>query len=151
MNVMQDSATHRFGFTFITLAHHWRREIERELNKHGFTDATWRPLIHLDQGGDGITQSELASRLGLDTSTLVRLIDLLEARGLIERRIDPGDRRARLIDLTLSGRQEVARIRACILPLEADFLSDLGPSQVDTLLQALENVANRLREGGEKE
>ena len=145
------SAYDRFGFSFVTLAHHWRREIERELSKLGFTDATWRPLIHLSEGGDGITQSELALRLGLDGSSLVRLIDLLEARGLIERRVDVMDRRARLIDLTEAGRVEVAKIRARILPVERNLLKGLPEAEVQSMLAAFEGIAARLREGGETE
>ena len=76
----------RFGFAFITLARQWHRVVDTRLAEAGLSDATWRPLVHLAEGGDGISQRDLAARISLDTSTLVRLLDLLEARGLVERR-----------------------------------------------------------------
>ena len=137
-----------FGFRFITLARAWRRRIDQELALEGFSDATWTPLIHLAALGDGISQTELAERVGIDGSSLVRLIDMLAARGLIERRIPPNDRRARLIFLTPNGRQEVVRLRKRLLRIEHEMLSDIGDESLAHLLADLETIANRVARGG---
>src|SRR3546814_3268371 len=77
------------------------------LNAHlataGLPDATWIPLVHLSETGGGITQKELAALVGIDGSSLVRLIDILCRKGLVERRADESDGRARLIHLTPAG------------------------------------------------
>ena len=135
---------HRFGFAFITLARQWRHNIEKCLHEAGLTDATWAPLVHLARAGGGIRQTDLAARVGLDTSTLVRLLDLLEARGLIERRIDPGDRRARQLFLTPAGDREVANIQARIWSAEEAFLSDLSAPDIDSMLGHFDTIAARL-------
>lgn len=133
----------RFGFRFVTLARQWRRRIDAELARVGLTDASWTPLIHLAEGGDDISQSELAERVGLDGSSLVRLIDLLEARGLIERRVDPADRRARRIVLTEAGHAEVTRIRARLHAVEAEMLADLDDETLEAMLAAFARIAAR--------
>ena len=114
MTTHLDPERARFGRYFVTLARQWRRAVEGALAGAGLTDATWSPLIQLAEGGDGISQTELAHRLGLDGSSLVRLIDLLEARGFVARELDAQDRRAKRLVLCPAGREEVARVRAAL-------------------------------------
>ncbi|MDF3853763.1 MarR family winged helix-turn-helix transcriptional regulator [Paracoccus sp. P2] len=133
-----------FGRYFVTLGRQWRRAVEQALAPAGLTDATWAPLIHLAEGGDGISQTELAARLALDGSTLVRLLDLLEGRGLVERRPDPADRRARRILLTAAGRDEVARLRRLLDRIEAELLADLDDAALDEMLRHLSRIEARI-------
>lgn len=58
----------------------------------------------------GISQRALADRLGLLPSRLVMLVDELEARGLVERRDDPRDRRSYALHLTEQGRAALADV-----------------------------------------
>lgn len=51
----------------------------------------------------GVDQRTLARSIGFDTSTIANVIDRLESRGLVERRLDPADRRVRLLSLTPEG------------------------------------------------
>ncbi|MCA0941307.1 MarR family transcriptional regulator [Yangia mangrovi] len=133
----------RFGFAFVTLARQWHRVVDKRLAEAGLSDATWRPLVHLAEGGDGISQRDLAARISLDTSTLVRLLDLLETRGFVERRVDPSDRRARRIHLTEEGRTELARIRAMLLQAERELLADIADDETSAMLDAFSRIAVR--------
>lgn len=135
-----------FGFRFAILARRWRRAVERNLEKAGLTDATWAPLIHLSETGDGVTQKDLAGRVGIDGSSLVRLLDILERRGFIVRRVDTDDRRARLIFLTEPGRHAVADIRRVLARTDADLLADLSDTEVEDMLAAFDRIASRLKE-----
>src|SRR5690606_28563719 len=90
----------RFGICFSILARRWRQGIEAHLAAMGLTDASWMPLVHLHESGGGITQKALASLIGIDQSSLVRLLDILCQQGLVERRQDETDGRARLVHLT---------------------------------------------------
>ncbi|MFD1198012.1 MarR family winged helix-turn-helix transcriptional regulator [Brucella gallinifaecis] len=142
-----------FGFRFVVLARRWRRFVDDRLAKSGLSDATWTPLVHLDGVEDGITQTELAARIGLDTSSLVRLLDILCARGLVERRVDSNDRRARRLHLTPAGKAEVTRIRRLLLAAEAELLSDSSDDEIADLLRVLDRIAQRietLRPGASK-
>ncbi|MBW6416867.1 MarR family winged helix-turn-helix transcriptional regulator [Celeribacter sp. PS-C1] len=134
-----DPAKTLFGFQFVTLSRRWRKVIHSELAKVGLTDATWAPLVHLD-AGDGISQTELADQLALDTSSLVRLLDILAERGFIERRVAPTDRRARLIYLTPEGHAEVARIKTHLNAVEDTLLAELSETEVAALLRAMDII-----------
>lgn len=133
-----------FGFLFVTLARRWRRAIDLALASSGLSDASWSPLIHLAQSGDGISQTELAARAGLDTSSLVRLLDRLTEAGLVERRVAPDDRRARLIFLTPRAGAEIARLRIRLSEIEAELLRDLSDDDVARLTGALRKIGRRI-------
>lgn len=146
----------RFGFLFVTLARGWRRVIDAELARTGLTDATWTPLVHLAIAGDGISQTELAARVGLDASTLVRLIDKLQKRGLLERQPDPNDRRARRLVLTPAGDEEVREIRQRLLEIEHELLAGLDDETMSVVVDALTHIelrveAHVLEQAGKKE
>ncbi len=135
-----------FGFRFVLLARAWRRELDHVLAGIGLTDATWAPLVHLDMLGDGISQKDLAWRVGIDGSSLVRLLDILARRGLIERRADPQDRRAKRIHLTEQGRAVLGDIRRTLAVTEDAMLDGLSDRQIAATLDLFDHVGMRLRE-----
>ena len=69
-----------------------RTEADRRARAHGMSRAQWVMLIRLDRQ-PGLSQKELAELLEVEPITVARLADRLEARGLLERRPDPADRR----------------------------------------------------------
>ncbi|KRA64317.1 MULTISPECIES: MarR family transcriptional regulator [Rhizobium/Agrobacterium group] len=85
----------------------WRRSIDESLSQLGLTEATWRPLIYISRAIQPLSQNALAEHLSLDRSSIVRLLDTLEASGFVVRRKDPSDRRVKRLQLTSRG-QEVA-------------------------------------------
>lgn len=145
MNNM-NSRRHRFGFNLSVLARQWRRGLEAGLAQAGLTDATWAPLLHLKESGDGITQKELAVRVGIDGSSLVRLLDILVNKGFVERKVDEQDRRARLIYLTAEGREAVKEIRRILAVSEAKFLSNVTPEELDQALDLFDRVGRQIKE-----
>lgn len=134
----------RLGFLMVTLVRQWRRQVEEQLLADGLTDATWAPLIHLRAWGDGVTQKELAERVGLDGSSLVRLLDILEGHGWVERRADPGDRRSKRIFLTDEGNGAVDRVRATMLQAELAMLQDLDDAEVEAMLAGMAKIQARM-------
>lgn len=136
----------RFGIMFSLLARRWRRAIEAHLAAAGLTDVTWIPLVHLKESGDGITQKELAALVGVDGSSLVRVLDILVRQGLIERRRCEADGRARLIYLTPGGEERVDEIRRELDKAEAAILSGLSDSDIDHLLAHFAIIDQRMTE-----
>lgn len=136
----------RFGIVFSLVARRWRRSIEAHLAAAGLTDATWVPLVHLKETGGGITQKELAALVGVDGSSLVRVLDILAREGLIERRRDDADGRARLIYLTPHGEGRVGEIRQELDKAEAVILSELSDSDIASLLVHFETIDRRMTE-----
>ncbi len=143
---MTDSSFPRsdFGITFSLLARRWRRVLERHLACAGRTDATWLPLVHLKQTGGGITQKELAILVGVDGSSLVRVLDILAREGLIERRRDETDGRARLIHLTALGQARVNEIRNDLCKVEENMLSGLSDKELAAMLAHFETINQRM-------
>src|ERR1051326_7295908 len=99
-----------FGFNIARLSRRLRQAVDAELQVYGLTEATWRPLAYVGRLGGGVRQKELATALSIEGPSLVRLLDNLERRGLIERREDETDRRGRGIYLTRAGRDLAVRV-----------------------------------------
>jgi MarR family transcriptional regulator, transcriptional regulator for hemolysin len=127
-------------FRLSRLTRRWRQVLDLEVQSAGLTDATWRPLLHLHLLGDGIRQKELAASVGIEGPSVVRLLDTLVAKGLIQRSEDAGDRRAKLLRLTPEGMLVVARIQKTVRDLDSELLT---PFTVDEITQ-LANFTLRL-------
>ena len=94
-----------------------RQEADRRARAHGMTRAQWVILIWLERQ-PGLSQKELAEILEVEPITVARLIDRLEARGMVERRADP-DGPAHLAPASAAprppGAAEIGRERADML------------------------------------
>ncbi|MCW2248406.1 MarR family transcriptional regulator for hemolysin [Azospirillum fermentarium] len=135
---------HRFGFRLVLLARRWRQAIDAELLAAGLTDAAWRPLIHLHRQGGGMRQKDLAAALGVDGSTVVRLIGLLEERGLLERHDDPADGRAKCLYLTDAGLRLVDTMQTMITAAEETLLSDFSDDELLMMMDAFDRLDSSL-------
>lgn len=130
------------------LTRRWRQALNCEFQAAGLTDATWRPLLHLHHLGDGVRQKDLAASVGIEGPSLVRLIDTLVAKGLVQRSEDSTDRRAKLLCLTPEGQLIVARIREIAAQHESRLLSPFSDSDIDRFGQfilSLESTVNGMR------
>jgi MarR family transcriptional regulator for hemolysin len=127
-----------FGFRVARIARRLRQAVDGELGAYGLTEATWRPLAYVGRLGDGVRQKELAAALGIEGPSLVRLLDSLERRGLIERREHEGDRRVRGIYLTPPGRELQRRVLRISDNIVQRVLAAADPDD----LEACERVFN---------
>jgi MarR family transcriptional regulator for hemolysin len=119
-----------FGFRISRIARRLRQAVDTELRAYGLTEATWRPLVYVARLGAGVRQKELAIALGIEGPSLVRLLDGLERRGLIERREDGSDRRARGIHLTPAGRALQRRVAKVSEAVQRRVLADVAPGDL---------------------
>ncbi len=95
----------------------------------------------------GRTQLALGHELGVDKSTLTSLLDRLEREGLVVRRADPRDRRARIPVVTDRGREVQERVARERERAEAAVLSALRPGERALLRDLLDRLAGA-GEGG---
>jgi DNA-binding MarR family transcriptional regulator len=93
---------------------------------------------------EGQSQQALAERLQIPPSRMVAFVDALQARGLLERRHNPLDRRARALHLTDEGRELLARAIALAIELEADLCAELSAVERAQLLELLQRVGRQL-------
>lgn len=86
----------------------------------------------------GIDQRTLARNIALDTSTTGGVVDRLEARGWLERRTSPQDRRARQLLLTRAGDQTLAETIPAMLRAQEQILAPLTESQRKVFMRMLQ-------------
>lgn len=122
----------------------WRRETDQALSDHGLSDATAIPLLVLSRQGDNVRQGVLADELGIEGPSLVRLIDLLQAEGLVERREDPTDRRAKTLHLTATGEAKVEEINRVLRRVRANLLKDIGSDELAITFATLQRIEQRV-------
>lgn len=124
-------------------AHGWRIALDRRLRPLGFSRSRWMVLLHVSRE-DGIAHCELAERLGIEAPTLVRLIDGMEAEGLLKRCASETDRRVKHLRLSPSGRKEVERIWATATDLRSEILSGLSKADINTTLNVLQEIQSKV-------
>ncbi|HEY0239643.1 MAG TPA: MarR family transcriptional regulator [Friedmanniella sp.] len=96
-------------------------------------------LLFLD-GREPESQQQAAARLRVDRTTMVGLLDGLEAKGLVARQADPRDRRRNVVALTEVGRQTLAQARAGSDEAERQLLGGLSSSEATQLRALLARV-----------
>lgn len=138
------SARADFGFRLFLVARLWRREIDEALGHYGLSAATWQPLAHVARLGEGIRQRDLAESLGIEGPSLVRLLDTLESQGLIERREDETDRRAKAVHLTADGRTLVEGIRGVTAEVRERLLAGIPDADMMLCLGLLGRVEQNI-------
>lgn len=123
----------------------WRRAIDRHLQPFGLTEATWLPLLHVARAAAPMRQKELAASLSLDGSSVVRLLDALEAAGLVERREQGSDRRAKAIVLTALGRSTVAEVELSVTQVREEALAGLSDAELLSTQATLLHILQALQ------
>jgi DNA-binding MarR family transcriptional regulator len=96
--------------------------------------------VNRDVGEPGIDQSDLAARLGIDHAHTSLLMDRLEKRGLLERRVNAKDRRARVVRLTARGEKLHARLYPIAFAGQNRILEVLEADERQILLDLLVRV-----------
>ena len=110
------------------------------LQAHDLAMWAYAVLLKLDESPLR-TQSALAQSIGADKTRIIGVLDDLEARGLIERRPDPADRRVRLLTLTKSGRRVRETVQSSIQRQEDTLLGHLSQTERRAFLRALQKLS----------
>lgn len=90
----------------------------------------------------GAQPSALASLMGVTAGNVTQIINALETRGLIERSVDPNDRRKVMISLTAEGRAAVVKAGGAYRDAYSGLLSELGPDRTDEFIALLDRAAS---------
>jgi MarR family transcriptional regulator for hemolysin len=124
----------------------WRRAADLRLQPFGLTEATWLPLVHIARAPAPPRQKDLAASMFVDSSSVVRLLDNLEAVGLIQRKEGETDRRAKTIHLTPRGRAIADKVETVSRRVRSDALAGLPEKDVETTIRVLQHIC-RVLEG----
>lgn len=108
----------------------------QEVGELGVTPVQYAALQRV-HNQPGIDQRTLARGIALDTSTTGGVVDRLEARGWMERRTSPEDRRARQLFLTTEGEATLAATLPAMLRTQEQLLAPLAPEQRETFMELI--------------
>lgn len=133
------------GFVIGDISRLIRRTFDKRAKVIGVTRPQWRVLTWL-QRHEGINQSALADTLELDAMTLCRMVDRLQAAEMVERRADPGDRRAWQLFLTPKGTALTAQLTPIGEQLLQEAMHDLSANDQEQLQHLLALVRRNLQD-----
>lgn len=136
----------RRAFTAILmpLARAYRRHVDRALASTGQSHATALAVMLLGRLGDGVRQGALAEELGVEAPSVVPLIDAMEREGLVERRVDPGDRRARTLHLSDAGRALAAEAELVTARVRTELFAGIPPEDIAATTRTLRRLSDAI-------
>ena len=132
------------AFAINDVARLLRTYADQRAAQFGMTRAKWAVLARLDRF-EGLKQAELTEMLDLQPISLTRLLDGLAGNGLIERRPDPEDRRAKRLFLTPAARPLLKHLTELGEDLMETALAGLPRGDVAALLGGLTAIKDNLR------
>lgn len=130
-------------FTMAQVNKQWRRTLDKALTPLGLTQAMWLPLLHLERDSGAMRQKDLAHSLALDSSSVVRLIDGLQAQGWVER-LDDADRRVKRIQLTLAGHAQVEVVKQVVSDMRTQVLQQVPETLQNAMLAAMHSMLDEM-------
>jgi MarR family transcriptional regulator for hemolysin len=137
-----------FGQLVTRVARHVRRALDKELCECGLSQATALPLLVLSRAGLNMRQGVIAEELGIEGPSLVRVVDMLIGEGLLTRREDPSDRRAKLLKLTVRGEERVLEIETAAQRMRNRMLADVTPADLAIAVGVLSKIEQSLVRDG---
>lgn len=121
----------------VTASRHWRRICQATLANYGISEACAVPLLMIVRLGDGVRQVTVAQASGLESPSLVRLLDQLCNAGFVCRTEDPNDRRAKALSLTERGRELAEAIESELVRLRHEVLQDIPTADLEAALRVV--------------
>jgi MarR family transcriptional regulator for hemolysin len=142
-NIM--TATPTLGQTFIALAtalpqasRAYRAGADKVAASYGLSEATGLPVLLIGRFGDaGVRPGVLADALGLEPSSLVRIVDQLIESGLLARHDDAHDRRAKILNLTEEGKKVASLMESALIPFRAKVFGKFSPADIAACARVL--------------
>jgi DNA-binding MarR family transcriptional regulator len=137
--------TPTLGFLLHDVARLLRKRFEQNARGSGLTRSQWQVLAYLERN-QGIHQGGLADLLDVEPITLTRIVDKLEALGLIERCLHPTDRRVRLLRLAPAAHAKLVQMHKLGEKTRAEALAGVSEAQQQQLLSTLQSLKTNLAE-----
>lgn len=123
-----------------------RGKVTETLEKYHLTMTEWALLGKLyDADTDGVHLADVANALGVEPPLVTTMVSQLEKKGLVGRKEDVRDRRAKFISLTDESRELVPRIEEAMLQTQANLLKGLTDQDITTFMKVLETLVKNSR------
>jgi DNA-binding MarR family transcriptional regulator len=119
-----------------------RARLLPDADRHGLTGKHFGCLKVIAAEGP-LSQQALGERICIDRTTIVSVVDDLEAAGFLERRRDPDDRRAYALHVTRKGKTWLERMTPQVLAAERELLAPLSADERRQLVALLQRILDR--------
>lgn len=133
----------QFGFLLTEVSRKYLQRFEQRAKEIALTLPTCKVLANLERN-EGINQTRLTELTCLDSMAIVRILDRLEADGLVERHPDPADRRARCLYLTPKASPTLQEIWELAAQTRAEVFAGIPQNERDVFLEVLARLSENL-------
>jgi MarR family transcriptional regulator for hemolysin len=128
----------------VVAARRWRKVANDRLRALDQTMAQWETLYLVAYSGEELNQSQLSRLLGVHGPTMLRMLDSLACRGLIERQQSHHDLRVTINRITPEGRELISSIMGITNRLRREVLADVDPDDLRTAARVLVQMLRNL-------
>lgn len=142
-----DSLQMSLSSGMVAASRQWRRICQTTLLRYDVSEACAAPLLMILRLGDGVNQVTVANAAGMESPTLVRLLDQLCNADIVCRTEDPTDRRAKALSLTQNGRVVALAIEDELLRLRRDVLKGVAKEDLEATLRVFKAFADAAQQG----
>lgn len=140
----------KFGMLTNQTNKRMQRFLNSKLQKYNITTEQWNVLLRLSKEPK-INQKQLAKNVDKDQATLVRILDILEKKKLIQRQLSEEDRRAFLIHITDNGKEMVDELVPFMSDLFEQILSGISVEKLDIYIKVLTKINENIFRANEEE
>lgn len=132
------------GFLVFIASHAIEQSLNEELRPHGITFRQWQVLAAIGYLGENASQGDIADRLGIESATLVGVLDRMERDGWIRRHPCPTDRRKKLVKTTDRVEPVWETMVECGHRVRQRALEGIGQREFQGCWKVLERLVNNL-------
>lgn len=153
MTTSDDRSANQLEITFkaALLTRRFRARFAEKVRYSAQTEARWSALYFLSNAPEGLIQTDLAERMGVQGPTLVRLLDALEEQGLVARRSAPEDRRVKRVVILRAGLDVIAEVDVIASDMRNACFVGVSDEDLRITLRVLDKVGRALENGGAKD
>ncbi len=137
---MNLDAWKKFGYNLSIILHLKRQIVDDTLKPQGFTRSEWQTLAWLYAFDYSCTQQKIQEYLAIDRAHLTRILDRLEKKGMISRKINPLDKRGRIVSVDSKSRKAVEKIYKALVEIDNKLFQKVSLKDKKLFFDVLEKV-----------
>src|ERR1700761_1170542 len=138
-----DDRLRNFGFLLKEVSRRYVNRFEVRAAEMPLNLSQCKALVRLEKN-EGVSQARLAELAEVDPMTMVRILDRMEADGVLERRPDPPDRRARCLYLTPKAKPVLDQIWQLSDEIRAEMFTGIAKTDRDVFMGVLERMYDKI-------
>jgi len=138
-----DDRLRNCGFLLKEVSRRYVNRFEVRAREISLNLAQAKALVRLEKN-EGVSQARLAELAEVDPMTMVRILDRMEAEGLLERRPDPADRRARCLYLTAKAKPILSEIWRLSEEIRAELFAGVSKAEREQFMDVLERLYDNI-------